>query len=511
MTSLVSERLNSNKSHTFLREIIDRAPDGILITDRHNRIRSMNTAIEVMFDVKPNSSTDTPLTRLLSDACAQLVESEFSTFWTEGVSNKSLFGKGRNLIGRRSNGSALPIHIRCRCIEGETKGEWLIVSFIRDITVEVAVETELQKQNAHLKATIDYSPVGISMINSNFDIVDINPAFAKILGYEIEDIIGKKFSDFTHPDDIDSTEQAAYQNFLGGLDHYTLNKRYLHKNGHTVHATLTIGVVHDSFGQSEYAIANIEDMTQRIATQAQLKDQQNQLNHLERLCVLGEMSAGIAHEIDQPLTAISTYAQSAMRFMKADAAKPDRVLDALRHLSQEAHRAGAVVSRVRSLAKRRDRRNELIDCSSLVDDVEELIRSDAQSSQITVNLNLSRKLPPVLGDPVEIQQVMLNLIRNALDASRETPDSGSRQINIRTGLEDNNDIIVAVSDQGMGVDSNLADNLFRPFSTSKDTGMGLGLSISQSIVASHGGCLAYRNGRNGGATFYFTLPPAPEN
>jgi len=489
--------------------IIDCAPDGILVTDCSNHIRFMNRAMITMFKLEAETALGKWAHSLLSEGCAQLVESEFQNFWGNGYCDNGVFCEGRKLTGQRSDDTKFPVHFTSRAVQ--QGGELLITSFVRDISTQVEVEDEFQRQNAHLKATIDYSPIGICMINKTFDLLEVNLAFAKMVGHPVGDFVGRKFTEFAHPEDIDKIENAACQNFLEKRDHYTLRCRYVHKNGRTVHAAITIGLIRDAFGSPEYAIANIQDLTHGIAAQMQLKEQQNQLNHLERLSMLGEMSAGIVHEIDQPLTAISNYAQSAIRFLSANGAKPERAVDALRHLGREAQRAGAVVRRVRDLARRRPCENKLIDCSALIDDVEELLRFDARSHQVAIRMVLSRKLPKVLGDPIQLQQVVLNLVRNALDTSRETSRNTTPEITVCTATWDNGDVLVAVSDEGAGVDSAIATNLFQPFSTDKRTGIGLGLSISQSIVTAHGGQLAFRNNRADGATFYFTLPPAPEH
>ena len=253
----------------------------------------------------------------------------------------------------------------------------------------------------------------------------------------------------------------------------------------------------------------IADITAQKDAQDALRAQHEQLTRVSRLSTLGEMTAGIAHEINQPLTAISTYAQSSLRFLDPENPKPDRLRVALEKLSGEARRAGAVVKRIRDLARDRSRDVERIDCNQLIQDVEALASSDARAHGIRLNLELAANVVPVWGDPIELQQVVLNLIRNAIDAMEAIELRDGHDIILRTSNRKEGGVSLEVMDHGEGVQPDVADDLFHPFATTKSDGLGLGLSISRSIVTAHGGQLGYLNNPSGGATFVLTLPQAP--
>ncbi len=488
--------------------VLDCSPDGILIVNHNNCALYVNDALSTMFQLAQSVTLNDWPHLLLKKPYDQEVYSSLQAFWSNASTSDILFDSGRELIARRDGGTHFPIHLTFRSFEQDSEN--FVIGFVRDISKQLERQTETQNQNEHLKALINFSPTGICTINDSFELMETNLAFAKMIGRPVQDIVGHRFTEFAHPEDVDKIERAACQNFLDKLDHYTLHTRHLHSDGHTVHTALTIGLIRDTSGRPQYAIANVQDLTQNLATESQLKEQQHQLNHLERLSILGEMSAGIAHEIDQPLTAITNYAQSAIRFISADKPRPERAIDALQLLSQEAQRGGAVIQRVRDLSRQRPGEKKRVDCSDLIDKVEELIRFDARSHRVTIRMLLSRKLPQVLGDPIQLQQVVLNLVRNALDASRHATSNDIPEVTVRTATKENGDVLVAVTDQGAGVDDAIAEHLFKPFSTNKTSGVGLGLSISHSIVTAHGGQLAFKNNRAGGATFYFTLPPASE-
>lgn len=269
------------------------------------------------------------------------------------------------------------------------------------------------------------------------------------------------------------------------------------------------GTAVDSDGRGLLIEGFMTDITPLRRKEMQLKEQQDQLTRLDRLSTLGEMTAGIAHEINQPLTAISTYAQSCLRFMDPDNPKPDRLKEALGKLSEQAHRAGAVVERIREFARQRPSANELIDCNELIETVEELAEADARGRGIVIRTKLARDLRIVLCDPIQIQQVVLNLIRNAIDSMESSGFQGGNEVVLRTEKTDGGGVRIAVVDSGTGISDVVEKDLFRPFSTHKASGLGMGLSVSRSIVTAHGGQLDYYNNSRGGATFFLLLPPAP--
>jgi two-component system sensor kinase FixL len=239
-----------------------------------------------------------------------------------------------------------------------------------------------------------------------------------------------------------------------------------------------------------------------------MQEQQTQISRLDRLSVLGEMMSGVAHEINQPLAAISTYAQAGLRFLDPQNPKPDRLKEVLAKLSEQSHRAGGIVERIRELARQQVSTSELVNANDLLRVVEELAVADARARGARIRLELQEGIPPISCDSIQIQQVVLNLIRNAVDAVDSSEYQHGNEIVLQTSITDDDAIRVAVTDCGTGVSSEASESLFQPFSTGKHAGLGLGLSISRSIVTAHGGQLDYYNNPQAGATFFLTLPPA---
>lgn len=252
-------------------------------------------------------------------------------------------------------------------------------------------------------------------------------------------------------------------------------------------------------------LIDIDDKRALQEQENELAELRERVTHAARLGTLGEMAAGLAHEINQPLSAISTYSEASLRLLSQQNPDLDRVRHAMKQVSEQAHRAGKVIRRMRALSKRTATRRELANCNRLIEDLVGLIQIDARGHDIQVSFELDSSAPDCYLDQVQIQQVILNFVRNALDAMSDSDDRG-KGIRVRTALEKNGAVKVSVFDHGPGIDEGTAAHLFDPFFTTKEGGMGLGLSVCQSIVKQHGGSIGFEENPDGGAVFWFALP-----
>jgi len=249
-------------------------------------------------------------------------------------------------------------------------------------------------------------------------------------------------------------------------------------------------------------------VAERLDAEKKLDEKENELRsrltHLTRIGVVGEMASSIAHEVNQPLTAVATYAQACRRMIAAGLAEEGEVLEALDRISAEAMRAGDIVHRLKALVRKHESQRTDVDVNDLVRDIERLASVDARLHDTILRLDLAPGLPSAVADGIQVQQVLLNLIRNAIDAM-EGVETRQREVVVRSE-EGEGDIRVSVSDNGCGISEALNSELFQPFFTTKKEGLGVGLSISRSIVESHGGRMWYMRNPGGGTTFFFTLP-----
>jgi C4-dicarboxylate-specific signal transduction histidine kinase len=242
---------------------------------------------------------------------------------------------------------------------------------------------------------------------------------------------------------------------------------------------------------------------QRRRAEEESREQRQRLEHLSRVSTLGEMATGIAHEINQPLTAIASYAQACGRMLESSSGSNGQLRTAISRIGEQAVRAGEVIRRLRSLVRRHEIRRVPCDMNTLVHEVASLVAGDAALHGLGIRLDLARSLPGVVADPVQIQQVVLNLVRNGLDAMRESRSDPS--VIIRTSAADDS-VTVAVVDHGAGISDETARSLFQPFFTTKESGMGMGLPISRSILIAHGGRMWFTRNPGNGTTFHFSLP-----
>ncbi|HWA50238.1 MAG TPA: ATP-binding protein [Dongiaceae bacterium] len=272
------------------------------------------------------------------------------------------------------------------------------------------------------------------------------------------------------------------------------NKRWLSATGHCIRNE-----------QGRLVAGTIIDVTERKKAQIESEQQRQQLIHLTRVAVLGELSGALAHELNQPLTAILSNAQTAQRLIARPASDPAELQEILADIVQDDHRAGAVLSKLRTLIRKDEIHYAELDLNQIVDEVLNLVHSDLIERRIHVETDLGEGLPPARGDRVQIQQVLINLVRNACDAMAADPGQIHHLV-LATSRHGNDGLAVTVADNGAGIPTDLRDRLFEPFVTTKSQGLGLGLTISRSILSAHGGKIWCESNPRGGAVFGFSLP-----
>jgi C4-dicarboxylate-specific signal transduction histidine kinase len=264
----------------------------------------------------------------------------------------------------------------------------------------------------------------------------------------------------------------------------------------------------DEDGTANQILGAATDITRRREAEFELAIQRNELAHLSRVAMLGELSGSLAHELNQPLTAILSNAQAAQRFLARDDVDLDEVREILRDIVNDDKRAGEVIRGLRLLLTKGEMRSQPLDLNHVVSDVLRLVRSDLLNSGVIVNTELMRGLPMAIGDRVQLQQVLINLIVNGCEAMTHV-DCPGRQLVVRTALTAEGETCVSVSDMGHGIPPDDLERVFDPFFTTKTHGLGLGLAVCRTIIAAQGGRLWATNNSGRGASFYFTLPAVP--
>ena len=374
-----------------------------------------------------------------------------------------------------------------------------------DITERAAAEAALRQSEALLRSAQSIAHLGnyeivhpdgpITWSDELFRLLGLDPSQGPIGILEFAER-------FVHPDDL-GIFNAAWSQAYANHKRFDLEFRIRRTDGQIryIHSKGKI----DPHPAGQLVTGTLHDVTDRKLAEHEARVGQERLTHVARLSTMGEMATGLAHEINQPLTAIATYAQAAVRMMDAPGgADAADLRDALVQIVNQSLRAGEVIRRLRAFVKTRTAHSEQLEVNRLVEDIRILAVSDARVNDVRLVLQLDPQSPVIAGDPVQLQQVLLNLIRNAIDATCEHPGA-LRELTISTrplgdGVE------VAVIDHAGGITDAVAQNLFNPFYTTKETGTGLGLAISRSIITAHRGKLGYRPTPGGGTTFFFTLP-----
>jgi len=333
-----------------------------------------------------------------------------------------------------------------------------------------------------------------------YTILGLDPAAGPL---SVEDYLDR----CVHPDDRQRFLQA-WDLASRGAGTFDLEYRIVRPDGSLRHVHSIARITHDGEGRAQ-VVGTLHDITDRKLAEEEVRQTQDRLTQFSRLSTMGEMAAGLAHEINQPLTAIANYAQALQRLLAAPTEVEQDDLDlALGQISAQALRAGEVIRRLRSFVKNREAKTEIMDPARLLAELMVFAEPDARLADIRIRVEPADGLPRVACDPVQIQQVLLNLIRNAIDATIEAGAAG-REIVLRARLDERGDIEIGVEDRGKGIPDEVAVNLGNPFFTTKATGTGLGIAISRSILRAHGGRLAHRPTPGGGATVFFTLPAMP--
>ena len=354
------------------------------------------------------------------------------------------------------------------------------------------------------RATFDLAAVGIAHVGTDGRWLRVNDKLCAILGYPREELMRLSFQDITHPDDLETDLNHVRQILAGEIKTYSMEKRYLRKDRSLVWTNLTVSLVRTERGEPKHFISVVEDITERKRAEEEMQRLRLQLWHADRVAQTGAITASLAHELNQPLTGILSTSQAGLRFLTGGNTDPALIREILTNIVHDTKRAGAVINGLRAMLRRKGTEREPISLADAVQGVLDLVHSELIARQVECHLRPEPDLR-VLADKAQIQQVLLNLVMNALEAMQSQPPE-QRRLDLTFGRNDTGEAMVAVRDSGPGIPQDQQEKLFMAFWTTKPQGMGIGLSISYSIIESHGGRLWCANNPDGGATFCFTLP-----
>jgi len=369
---------------------------------------------------------------------------------------------------------------------------------------------DLAEREAKIRQLVDSNIIGIFIWDFDGRVLDANDAFLRMVNYDREDLVAGRirWTELTPPDWRDrNNARIATHRITGHFPPY--EKEYTRKDGTRV-PVLMGGATFEQSGNQ--GMAYVLDLTERKRAEEALREgerryreAQMELAHAHRLATMGQLTASIAHEVNQPITGVVTNAHAGLRFLDARPIDLGEVRQILEDIVKGGNRAGAVVGRIRDLITKAPPRNDRLDINEAIPEIIEFARGETLRSGVQVKTALAEHLPHIRGDRVQLQQVILNLILNAVEAMAGMTQE-SRSLLITTGKAESGGVLVSVRDTGPGLPPAALEHLFEPFHTTKPNGMGIGLSICRSIVEAHGGRLWAGANSPRGAVFQFTLP-----
>lgn len=492
------------RSEAYSTAIVATAAEGIITLDADGRIGSFNRAAERMFGYEAAELLGQNVHVLMPEPHRSEHDAYIQRYIATGEAK--VIGKVREVTAQRKDGSTFPIQLGAS--EVLLDGERCFAGIFRDVSDKKAAEESQQAIERRFRAVFDQRLQLVGVLSTEGIVLEANQMSLDFAGLQRDGVIGRQFWDapwWSHSPNLQQRLRDAITSAAKGAT-IRFDATCSRADGNMATLDFSLRPITDSAGQVVFLVTESHDITEQRMAEEEARYHRERIAHVSRLSTLGEMAAGIAHEINQPLTAISLFAQAGKRLVEANNfTKMDEVLD---KLNEHALRASAVIERMQAMARQGETVKEVADCNAAIESAVKLAESEARIHDIQIEFEMDDDLPPVFIDAVQVQQVALNLLRNGMEAMVAADDSNGRSVNVQTRVRDAGDIEVAVIDTGCGVREENVDKLFTPFSTTKKSGMGMGLSISQAIIRAHGGQLDFHNNDTGGATFSFTLPAA---
>jgi PAS domain S-box-containing protein len=382
------------------------------------------------------------------------------------------------------------------------------VAFVVDLSEQKLAEEALRVSEERCSKLAENSSAGIALIASDGTFIAANQALQKMLGYTEAELQGRIVSEITDEEDLAVPDARVQEGYERQRRVYRAEKRYLRKDGRIMWADVSLVFVPASGSNSAFFSAVIVDVTERKRAEEALQKAQVELAHATRVMTMGEVASSIAHEINQPLGAIVNYGNACLRLLKSGRANLTEMAGALSAIVNDAERASAIIARIRALSKKTPPEMALLQVEDLVTDILPLVRHQLTGRRIALKTALPGELSPILGDRIQLQQVLLNLVVNGIEAMSKVPED-QRQLVIEAQShvsEDQAFVLITVTDSGIGLKAEDLPRVFETFYTTKAAGMGMGLAISRSIVEAHGGRLWATPNGDLGATFQLMLP-----
>jgi len=446
---------------------------------------------------------NTASTILLTQAATIFLVSLFMLFFFHHLVTRHLYAIAADIGSHRIKDAPLKLHLRRLPPRHEDELQRVVTAFNALSHNLYTAYRDLAERENRIRRLVDSNIIGIFIWNIDGRIIEANEAFLQMVGFDREDLASGRVNrtDLTPMEWRERDARTVAEAKATGTVH-PFEKEYLRKDGSRIPVLIGVTAFDDKRDQG---VGFVLDLTERKRAAETLHEMQMALTHTTRIATMGQLTASIAHEVSQPITATIINARAGLRWLAADPPDIDEVRQALKGIIQDGERAGDVLGRIRGLVKKGPTRKDIIAINDVIVDVIALTRSELLGHRVSLQTNLAAGLPRIKGDRVQLQQVVLNLILNAVEAMEDN-NAAARELWISSKMDGENRVLVAVRDTGSGLDLSKVDRLFEPFYTTKAEGIGIGLSLSRTIIEAHGGRLWASTNEPRGAIFQFTVP-----
>jgi PAS domain S-box-containing protein len=498
----IVERKRTEEDRRKLVSLVENSPDFIGIASLEGRALFVISAGQKLVGL--DGDEEVRASRMLD----YIAEPERERFQREILAAVQREGQweGETQFGNFQTGAAIHmLHHIFFIREEESDRPIAFATVSRDITQRKQAEEALRASEERFRRYFDLGLIGMTITSPAKGCLEVNDELCRILGYERSELLRKTWAEMTHPDDL-AADVAQFNRVMAGeINGYSMDKRWIRKDGRVIDSIMAAQCLRRADGSVDYFVGLVLDTTERKRAQEALNELQAELAHVTRVSTLGELAASIAHEVNQPLAAVVTNGNAGVRWLAAATPNVDEAREAFGRIIRDGNRASAVIARIRALLTKTIVEKEPLDVNEAIEDIMALAQGEVRRNGVLLRTELAGDLPPVLGDRVQLQQVVLNLIINGIEAMSAVEDR-CRELVVTTQKDQVDKVRISVQDFGIGLDSQTIERIFDAFYTTKRDGMGMGLSISRSIIEAHGGRLWATANDGPGATLHFTLP-----
>lgn len=389
-------------------------------------------------------------------------------------------------------------HFEARLVR---RDDGAMVVVVRNVTERHRAASKLRDSEQQFRVAFTHSSIGMALVSLDGRFLQVNGTLCRMLGYSETELLSTKFQPLTVPEDLAMDLGYLRKAIAGEISHFEIEKRYIHKDGRIIWALLTAALVRDTSDKPLYFVSQVHDISERRQAQIEIERARLELAHMSRVSLVGQLTASLAHELRQPIAAITINAATDLKATEREAPETRALFQ---DIYDSARRAGNVVKNVVGMLKKDNPPHVRIDLNRLIQEMAHVMRSDLLGHHVNLTMNLDSANAEIKGNPVELQQVLLNLMLNATEAMDSIP-AIERKLVITTAVHSDT-VELNVQDNGVGVPPEVMKHIFDPFVTTKATGVGVGLSICAQIVRAHEGKLLAEKNRDRGMTFRCILP-----